>query len=99
MKKNTDNYRSLELSLIICETELDLSWRKKFRISEMFNTPEIDPNPPVVYASATSATSASFKVNSTKRYVPGIPVVISYFIHKRFILNHNKLFFFAIMLA
>ena len=76
-KKNTDKHRSLDVLFIICETELDLPWRKKIKISEIFNNTEVYANPPIVHASATSATNASFRTNGTKRYVPGIQTVMS----------------------
>ena len=71
--KHLSNFsRSLDLPLINCKIELDLSWMKNCMIFEVLNTPEIDANPaadvPTAHVIATARTSALFQVNSTKFY-------------------------------
>ena len=73
--------RFLGLHLIDFEIEFDLSWRKDFIISEIFDTSEIDANPAsnshVAHARATSTTSALFQINSTKIYVPVVSLAVN----------------------
>ena len=81
LKYLSNFWRSLNLSLTNYETELDLPRLKDCKISEIFNTPEIDANPPAVlpngHAPATSTTSALFQINSTKLYVPVVTLSIN----------------------
>ena len=74
-------WRSLNLSLINCEIELDLSWSKIFIMSEILNTLKIEANlvtdPILARAPAASATSAFFQINSTKLYVPVVTLPIN----------------------
>ena len=67
-------WRFLDLSLINCEIELDLSWSKECIISEIYKTPEVpanaNANPPNPLIQATAATtSATFQINNAKLYV------------------------------
>ena len=58
-------WRSLDLPLINCEIELDLSWSKECIISEISITSR-NPDPPVPEVKAIQTTSVSV----TKFYVP-----------------------------
>ena len=67
-------WRFLDLSLINCEIELDLSWLEDCIISQISRTPVVaanpNVNPPFQAATATKTSNATFQVNSTKLYVP-----------------------------
>ena len=67
-------WRSLNLLLIICGIEFDLTWSKSSVISEISRTPEIGRNN---VADATSTTGATFKVNSAELYVPVVTLPIN----------------------
>ena len=64
----------LDLPLINCEIELDLSWSNKCIISEITITPRIsanpNTNPTVQEVAAIQTTGAKFQVNNAKLYVP-----------------------------
>ena len=90
LKCLSDFWRSLDLPLVNCEVQLDLTWSRYifartinvvwYRvISEKKNTPEIDANPsvdpPIAHASETVTARAKFQINNTKRYVPVLTLV------------------------
>ena len=54
-------WRSLDLPLINCETELDLSWSKKCIMSQISRTSEMRENNRVI---ATKTTGVTFQVNN-----------------------------------
>ena len=64
---------SLDLPLINCEIELDLSWSKKCIISEICKTLEVPANPagnpPTDRVLETLTFDATFQIKSTKLYV------------------------------
>ena len=73
-------WRSLELPLINCEIELDLSWSRNCIISEISRTAAVggnaDANPPVPAGEATLITGTTFQINNTKLYVPVVTLFI-----------------------
>ena len=60
-------WRPLDLSLITCEIELDLTWSENCVISEISRTPEMGGDSLV---DATQTTGTTFKTNSIKLYIP-----------------------------
>ena len=74
-------WRSLGLSWINCEIEIDLSWSKECIISELSITPRVAGNPdarPTVQArEAIQTTGATFLINNVKRYVPVVTLSIN----------------------
>ena len=60
-------WRFLDLPLINCKIELDLSWSKECIISEKSITPAIsrnpDANPPVPVVELIQTTRATFQIN------------------------------------
>ena len=66
--------RSLDLPLINCEIEIDLSWSKECIISEISIIPRIPPfpdaNPLAGEVAAIQTTSITFQINNAKLYVP-----------------------------
>ena len=79
---------------INCEIELDLSWSKDCILSELLKTAAVVANPaayrPALAKRATSTTSQTFQINSTKPYVPVVSLSISYSI--KFLENLKQLF-------
>ena len=67
-------WRCLNLSLINCEIELDLTWSKHYVISEISRTPEMDGANP---ADATLTTGATFQINNAKFYAPVVTLSIN----------------------
>ena len=67
-------WTSLELPLINCEIKLDLSWSRNCVVSEISRTAAVAENLPVA---ATATTSARFRINNKKLYVP----VVTFSIH------------------
>ena len=67
LKYLSDFRRFLDLSLINCETDFDLSWPKKCITSAMSITPEVCRENPVT---AIESTGAIFQINNDKLYVP-----------------------------
>ena len=59
-------WKSLDLSLISCEIELDLRWAKNCLISEVSRTAAVDADNPV----EARTTNSTFQINNTKLYVP-----------------------------
>ena len=63
-------WRSLDLPLINCEIELNLSWSKESIISEISITPAVpgdpDANPPVPDMTAIQKTSTKFQIINAK---------------------------------
>ena len=62
LKYLSNFWRSLNLPLINCEIEHDLSWSRDILSEEILNTPKNDANPdsnpPILHAPATSTTSS-----------------------------------------
>ena len=65
--------RSLDLPLIYCEIDLDLSWLKGCIISEILRTATMvsnqAANPPTLVVPEMSRTGATFQINTTKVHV------------------------------
>ena len=74
LKYFSNFWRSLDLPLINCEIELDLSWSKECIISEISIVPAIagNPrdNPPVQAREARQTAGATFQINNAKLYIP-----------------------------
>ena len=74
-------WRSLDLSLIKSETEINLTWSKKCIISEISITPRIAGNPnarlPVQAREARQTTWATFLINNDKPHVPDVTLSIN----------------------
>ena len=66
--------RSLDLPLINCEIELDLSWLKECIKSEISMTPTVpgnrNANPPVPDMAPVQKTAIKFQMNNAELYVP-----------------------------
>ena len=80
--KDLSNFwRSLDLSLINCEIELDLSCLKGCIISEISVIPRIpgnpDTNPPVQEVAVIHKTSGTFQINNAKLYFPLVTLSIN----------------------
>ena len=73
LKYLSNFWRSLDLSLIKCEIDLDLSWSKECIISEASATPRIPgnpaANPSVEEVAKIQTTSVTFQINNPKLYV------------------------------
>ena len=73
--------RFLDLPLINCEIELDLSWSKECTIPEISITPRIPANPnanlPVQEVAAIQTTGATFQINNAKLYFQVITLSIN----------------------
>ena len=74
-------WRSLDLPLIKCELELDLSWSKECIISEISITPAIAGTPransTVPAVAARQATAATFQINNAKLFVSVVTLSIN----------------------
>ena len=80
-------WRSLDLTLINCEIELNLSWSKDWIISEILNNTEIAANSTCNQTVAhllleqktrgTLKTRATFQINSAKLYIPVVTLSIN----------------------
>ena len=70
LKYLSNFWRSLDLLLINCEIELDLSWSRKCVISEISRTAAIAANPPNPAREKTKTNSATFQIISPKLYIP-----------------------------
>ena len=81
LKYLSNLWRSLNLPLIKCAIELDLSWSKECIISETSITSEVpgksDANPPVPGRAAIQKTSATFQINNAKHFVPVVTLSIN----------------------
>ena len=81
LKYLSNFWRSLDLTLINCEIELDLSWSKECIISEILITPRIpgnpDANPPVPVMAAIQTPAGTFQINNAKLYVPVVTLTIN----------------------
>ena len=74
LKYLSNFWRSLDLPLINCEIELDLSCSKNCAISEISRTPEmLGANS----AETTTTTSAISQINNAKRHVPVVTLSIN----------------------
>ena len=71
--------RSLDLSLINSEIELDLKWTKNCVIAEVSRTfRAVDPNDdPVVYELVIATAGATFQINNAKLYVPVVTLSVN----------------------
>ena len=73
--------RSLDLLLINCEIELDLSWWK-CTVSEMTRIPTVPgnarANPPIPNVKVIQTTSATFLANNAKLYVSVVTLSIKW---------------------
>ena len=76
LKYLSNFWRSLDLPLINCEIELDLSWSKNCIISEISRTFRAVGNPPVEQV-VTVRTGATFQIKKTKLYVPVVTLLIN----------------------
>ena len=74
LKYFSNFWRSPDLPLINCKTELDLLWSKECIISEISVIPAVlgnpDADPPVQEVSTIQTTAATFQINNDKLYVP-----------------------------
>ena len=81
LKYLSNFWRSLDLPLINCKIELDLSWSKDCIISEILNNTEVPANPaanpPIAHVPEGFSTGGKFKINSTKLYVPEVTLSIN----------------------
>ena len=79
LKYLSNFWRSLDLPLINCEIEFDLTLSKYCVISEVSRTfRKADPNAdPVVYEVATAITGSEFQINDVKLYVPVVTLSIN----------------------
>ena len=73
LKYLSNFWRSLDLPLVNCEMELDLSWWKYCIIPEISRTAAVaenpNANPPAPAVAATATTSTTFQINNAKLYV------------------------------
>ena len=66
------------MSLINCEIELDLKWKKSCVISEISRTFRAFTNAdPVAYEAVTATTEATFQINNAKPYVAVVTLSIN----------------------
>ena len=74
-------WRFLDLPLINCEIELDLSWSKECVISKISITPAVPGNPnadpPILDVAPIQTTGATFQINKDKLYVPVVTLSIN----------------------
>ena len=79
LKYLSNFWRSLDLPLINCEIELDLTWSKYCVISQVFRTfRAADPNAdPAVYEVVTETTGPKFQIINDKRFVPVVTLSIN----------------------
>ena len=84
----------LDLSLINCETELDLPWSKECIVSEIYKTPEVpanaNANPPNPIIQVKSTSDVTLQIDNAKRYVPVVNLPINGNI--KFLENLKQLF-------
>ena len=68
LKYLSNSWRSLDLTLINCEIELDFKWEKYCVISEIYKTTEVpanpNANPPNPLIQATKTASITFQINN-----------------------------------
>ena len=69
----TNFWRSLDLPLINCEIELDVTWSRNCVISEISRTPEVNGNNPV---DTTQTKGATFQISNPKLYVRAVTLSI-----------------------
>ena len=72
LKYLSNFWRSLNLPLMNCEIERDLSLSRYCIISKLSRTPAAPANPPVPSIEATETTRATFQINNAKLYVPAV---------------------------
>ena len=78
LKYYSNFWRSLDLQLINCKTELDLRWEKNCIISEISRTfRAIRNTDPVEYEVVIATTGAAFQINNAKLYVPVVTLSIN----------------------
>ena len=73
--------KSLDLPLINCKIEINLSWPKDCVISEIIRTPEVPAgpaaNPSTDLVRPTQTTEATFEINDCKPYAPVVTFSIN----------------------
>ena len=77
LKYLSNFWRSLDLHLINCEIELDLSWSRDCIISKISKTSAVPANPPVTAVEATETVRATFQINIAKLYVSVVTLSIN----------------------
>ena len=78
LKYLSNFWRSLDLHLINCEIELDLSWSIYFVITEISRTFGAVPNTnPVRYHVTSQTAGATFEISNAELYVPVLTVSIN----------------------
>ena len=71
-------WKPLDLPLINCEIELNLSWSRYCVVSEISRTSRTVPNTNlVVYQETSQTTSATFQINNGKLYVPVVTLPVN----------------------
>ena len=68
LKYLSNFWRPLDLLLINCEIELDLSWSRYCIIFEIPRPPAVPTNPPVPSVETTHTTRATFQINNAKLF-------------------------------
>ena len=81
LKYLSNFWKSLDLTLINCELELDLPWSKDCVIFEKSRIAAVAGNPgdnlPVLAAETTLRNEATFQINNAKLYVPIVTLSIN----------------------
>ena len=78
LKYLSNFWRSLDLTLIDCEIELNLLWSRYCVIYEISRTFAAVPNTnPVRYQVTSQTTSATFQINNGKLYVPVVTLSVN----------------------
>ena len=74
LKYLSNFWRSLDLSLINCEINIDLRWAKNCLICEVSRTAAVAADNPV---EATTRSNSTFQINNTKHNVPVVALPIN----------------------
>ena len=78
LKYLSNFWRTLDLPLINCEIELNLSWSRYCVISEISTVSRAVPNTdPVRCEVTTTINSATFQINNAKLYVPVVTLSVN----------------------
>ena len=77
LKYSINFWRFLDLPLINCKIELDLTWSRNCMTSEISRTDALAANPHNPARAATDTTGATFQINSTKLYVPVVTLFLN----------------------
>ena len=82
LKDLSNFWRFLDVPLINCEKELDLSWSKEHLISEISITPRVvgntNANPPVLALAAIQTMGTTFQTNNVEIYTPVVTLSINH---------------------